>query len=404
MTFEEAMKAGHLDKPKEQSTTDKAKSMGESAVRGFANAATFGMAPKISAGANALLGKVAPDTFGTQDYGTRLKEYLDADKAAEAANPVTSTIASLVPNAIQAVATGGGSLARQAAVNTGLGAVNAYGNSEATNPLNADVLAGAGTAGVLSAAPGLIGKGIGKAADAISGKTINSTIADVNKIMTEKVGDWKDAAARRMGTTTAEMKRDGISLKDLKETFKEYLTANRDNPLDLQMDDEVLAPMIKDVLKKTTPSAVDVAKDVGKTVLGGAAGAGAVGAANYGVGGPMDPAMAATAGAILGGHRAAGNLTDHIGKKAAHAISTTNFAPVAEKYASKPVGALTQLGVQAATKDITEAAGASTSPFGSLSDYLKAFNTPDDKRKAAMDLASDAEGRAVGNTDSPLRK
>src|SRR4249920_3100083 len=72
--------------------------LGESALRGFANAATFGLAPRASAAINAGLGKIAPDTFGSETYSQRLQDYLDADKAAQEANPKTSFAASAAPS------------------------------------------------------------------------------------------------------------------------------------------------------------------------------------------------------------------------------------------------------------------------------------------------------------------
>lgn len=71
-------------------------SKSEAATRGFANAATFGLAPRISAGANALM--------GNGDFGSNLKQYLAANRLAEAAQPGASLAGAAVPSVIQALA------------------------------------------------------------------------------------------------------------------------------------------------------------------------------------------------------------------------------------------------------------------------------------------------------------
>ena len=405
MTFDEAMKGGHLKAPVEPSLADKAASYGESGLRGFANAATFGMAPKISAGVNTVLGKVAPDVFGSESYDTRLKDYLAADRAAEDANPITSLAASAIPTAIQAVATGGGSLARQAGTNAALGAVNAYGNSEATNPLNMNVATGAGVAGALTAAPGLIGKGIGKVADSVSRGTVKQGVTDVNRLIREKEPGWQDAVASRLGMPKYKGPEGDLQKMDFgdisPDMIRNYLNKLASGEKSLGGE---FAGATKDVLKANTPSGMQVAKDAVKTAGYGALGAGGAAGVNYLTGGNVDPATAVMIGGGLGAQRAGSDLFKHAGTKAAHAISTTDYKPLAAKYASRPVGAATQMGVQAATKEIGASSGLESSPFGTLSDYLSAYQTADDKRKAAMDLETSPEGRAIGNTDSTLRK
>jgi len=403
MSFKDAMEASKGVEAQAAAAKAAEPGMLESGIRGFSNAATFGLAPKISAGANALLGKVAPDIFGNESYDTRLKDYLAADKAAEAANPTTSLVASAVPNVIQAVGTGGGSLLRQAGTNAALGAVNAYGNSEATNPLNTDVATGAGTAGALSLVPGLIGKGIGKVADKVSSGTIRKGVTDVNTLIREKAPGYKDEAARRMGTTMADIKKGETTLKETRDAVKSIV--DDPSPLSLQLRDEFTSPWIRDILKANTPSFGTVAKDAAKTVAYGGLGSAAGAAANYATGGNLDPTTAAAIGASAGAHRAGSDLFRHAGTKAAHRMSTSQIPEkVWNAAASRPVGAATQMGVQAASRDMSNEANTQNSPFGKLSDYLQAFETNDEKRKAAMDLQNDPEGRAIGNTDSPLRK
>ena len=81
------------------------------------------------------------------------------------------------------------------------------------------------------------------------------------------------------------------------------------------------------------------------------------------------------------------------------------------------MGAVRQLGERAIGSDVNEQLSAPTSPFSKLSNYLNPrvqekeqqvapileSGSPDEKRKAAMQLQGDASGRAVLNTASRYR-
>jgi hypothetical protein len=88
----------------------------------------------------------------------------------------------------------------------------------------------------------------------------------------------------------------------------------------------------------------------------------------------------------------------------AHKISTSQIPEkIWNAAASRPVGAVSQLGVQAGTRDIVDETTEGGNPFGKLTDYFKGMD-PTEKRRAAMEMSQDPESRAIANENSPLNR
>lgn len=168
-------------------------SRSDALLRGFSNAATFGLAPRISAGANAL--------FGNGDFGANLRQYLQANKEASQAHPGLYATGAAAPTVLQAIATGGGSLGRQALTQGAMGTANAIGSSENTGAsLAKDALIGGATSGAVAALPaafknapaigGLVGKSISNPISGAGGAlAINSlTGANIDPVLAGSLG------------------------------------------------------------------------------------------------------------------------------------------------------------------------------------------------------------------------
>jgi hypothetical protein len=359
----------------------------ESGIRGFANAATFGLAPQIGALSQTLM--------GNGSYSSNLKQYLDANRQAEASHPVASLAGSAVPSVIQALATGGGSLARQGAVNAGMGAVNALGSSDLSKPGQAvkDAATGAAVGGALGTLPGAAFKGANKLAESY---TRNVTADAVENLIKKRPPGYKAELENifgKFGTT-----------KELTQAGKDYVSAIKDtsskglSPRDVPEFARAAAPL--------APSWGQIGRDAATTVKEAAIGGGLGAGANYITGGNLDPTAAVIGGAALGGQKALRNVGNEVLSRGAIKMATSEVPEkIMEAGASRLGGAANQLLTQSAEKDLTDRAGGSTSPFGKLSDYLSAVvgDNPDSKRKAAMQLQSTPEGRAVGNVTSPFR-
>lgn len=381
-------------------------SMSESIVRGFGNAASFGMVPRISAGVSALMGG---------DYDTALKDYIAADRAARAANPMASLAASAIPTAIQAFATGGGSLLRQAGVNAAQGAAQAFGSSEKSGvELAKDVALGGTTGAAVAAVPGLTFKGTQMAADRITRPALAQAFSKLDDLIKNKPPGWQDDAAAMLGTTKDQMKRDGVTVKQTVKALKDELETKA--PLNLTAADmpAVTRPMIKSV----SPKLSQLSKEAGKTIAGAAVGAGLGAGANYATGTNIDPLLAAAGGATLGATQATQNLLGQTAKSAAARFATSPGMQNIPKTASgRAVGAATQMLAGATSRQVSD------SPFGKLSDYVSLVRDSEnpevmaaaeqadamggeleEQRRIAMQLNSTAAGRAVGNMDSPLRE
>jgi len=382
-------------------------SKSEAGVRGFANAATFGLAPRISAGVNSL--------FNGESFGKTLKDYLAADKAAQIAQPGASLAGAAVPTLIQAAATGGGSLARQAGVNAAMGATNAVGNSDKSGvALAKDALTGGAIGGALGAGPGLVAKGATAGANAFAK---NAAISNIENLIATKPPGWKQTLEKIVGDTSKNLKKENTSLI---QEAKHAVTAFKEPGRISQYSD-----VAKDAVKSTSAPLSQLAGDAAKTVGKGALGAAATSGINYALGSNVDPTTAAVGGALLGAHNVAGKMLGNVAKNTANKIALSNVPEVLAKAGTSAIGgAVNQLGTQAATKDIAQTFDQPTSPFGKLTSYLTQAagssnpevqqaaeqaqviadsNDPDAKRKASMVLQSTPQGRAVGNSTSSFR-
>jgi len=378
----------------------------ESAIRGFANAATFGLAPKISAGANALLGKVAPDVFGDQSYDERLKDYLAADKDAAAANPVTSTVAAAGPMLIQALATGGGSLGRQAAVNAAEGAANVYGNS--ADPTLGGIASGAALQTGLATLPAA---GL-KVADNFSNSMAKKAIVEnLHNRLKMPLKDTRAGFEEIIGDTAPNLAKEGTNLRAEIRHLADAVAEKGARVKDFDTLTGAVADQLRTPLRQ---QAGDIGKSVRDAVVGGVGGA----VAGMTLGENIDPlstGIASAIGAGVGGLNRAGlNTAKNVAIKAATRTGVPGkVLDAAERtIESGAYGPAAQIAARAATSDILESTNLTgTSPFAQLSDFIKTAGsvlpstmTPEEKRKEAMKLQSSAGGRAALNGESPLRK
>jgi hypothetical protein len=383
---------------------------GDAAIRGFANGATFGLAPKISAGINSL--------FGNGDYQTNLKQYLDANRTAQASHPTTSLVGNVVGSLPSTIVAGAGSLPAQIAKSAALGAADTYGSSTKSGVGAAkDVATGAVIGGAAPAVlPGL--KVVGK-----SLSNIIRGVPDAEKIA-EAAIKYKNAplpSSKGLEKTGAANK----AFKDLKSLDVNGNPAVGDQLIRetgvKSLDKATLDAVIKNA-NATRPSMLkEVIPSMAQHSAYGA-GAGFVTS-----GGDIDTALA---GGLAGlGTGAATGVSRSLSGPAAK-LRMPDQPRAASKYdvigdTIQSVGdPLVKMGVQGAVKDVKEVTGTSTSPFGKLTSYINQAagatnpavqqvaeqaqgiaesNDSDAKRKAAMVLQDTPEGRAVGNSSSNVR-
>ena len=372
-------------------------SKSDAAIRSFGNAASFGLAPKLSA------------LLSPGKYGDNLKQYLDANKAAQIAQPGVSLASSLAGSVLPAIATGGGSIPAQIAKNAVASGVETFGNTERTGMDAAkDVAQGALIGGATAGALPMLGKVVKGASDFVRGTP------DVEKIG-EAAIKFKNASIPPTkgltGTGAATRARQDLKSLDLKKDPAVGDDMIRHNPMNL--DKATLEAVIKNA-NATRPNPL---KEILPTMMQHSAygaGAGFVGS-----GGDMDTALkGGMAGMVSGAGMGAAGVMRGSGAKLRMPSS-----PLIEG-AIPGLGAVNSMVSQTAARDVKERSGTSTSPFGSLTSYLKQAegstnpavqqvaeqaegiaesNDPDAKRKAAMVLQDTPEGRAVGNSSSNVR-
>jgi hypothetical protein len=364
----------------------------ESAIRAFANAATFGLAPRASALINTGLGKVAPSIFGDQPYSDRLKDYLDADKAAQEQNPKTSFVASAAPQLLQAVATGGTSLARQGVTNTALGALNAAGNAREGEVLK-DATTGGLTAGALSVLPTAASSLVNSIAKKYTAGTIAKPLEDLIK---NKPKGWQDEIAKYYGMTKKELAEQFGSVeragKELGELVRDTGKKGRVEP---KLSD--IPEATQSIVESNIPSFKDIAKQTLKTTGSGITGAVGGAGLNYALGSPVDPTQAALAGAGLNAFRGVQKLGGEAVKKGVMGIAKSEWPEKMYEFGSRNngiIGAVNQMASQAGGAQATDAGG-----FRRLTDYLSDL-PEEEKRKQAMQMSATPEGRAQSNDDS----
>jgi hypothetical protein len=373
------------DEPTEEPGWFQPGSKSDAAVRGFANGATFGLAPRISA------------LLNPGDTKANLKAYLENNKVASNAHPGISLASNIVGGAPALLATAGGSLARQGATNAAMGAVDAYGNSDKSGyDLVKDVATGGALGGVLATLPGSIVKGGVKAAENSTKNTIITTMKSLlkdkppgyEKVLERVVNSTEPKLIKEIGITLPEAGQHLVNLLEKRKTF----TVNS------------LEPAARAVIAEATPSWGKIVGEATKTgaegVLGGVIGGGL----NYVAGSPVDPLTAALGGAAVGAHGAGRQMIGELGTRIGHKVALSPIpAKILAAGATPAAGVVNQLVTQAATKDASEVAGGSPGAFGGLSDYLSAAqSSEDDKRKEAMKLQSTPEGRAQTNTDGKI--
>lgn len=392
-------------------------SKSEAAVRGFSNAATLGLAPKISAGIRSLT--------GAGEYKDLLSEYLAADRAAQAAQPGASLAGNLVGAAPSLIATGGGGLASQVAKNAALGGLNAYGSSEESGVgLLKDVGTGAGIAGGLTAAVPMAGKVIKGATNVVRGTPDKGKIAEaagnfVSRTEPMLVGDKAQRSAIEQVWSKLGLEDIGMS----RQAFEDAVSKDPTIINKLANDPKALETIITQHNKSNTGGRyTKIAKDV-------AIGAGGGGVTGFvGSGGDLDATMTAAqlgaAGGLATGARRA--LTGPNAKLRVPGVAedTTPLSSIGQA-AQTATNVAKTAAIQAASKDLSEVTGTSTTPFGKLTNFLAQANgsnnpavnqqaalaqrlletsDPEEKRKLVMQMQATPEGRAVGNSDSPVRK
>ena len=380
-------------------------SKSEAAVRGFSNAATLGMAPRISAWLRSQ--------GGAGDSETLRKEYLDADRAAAEAHPVVSGVASLVGGAPSMLAAGAGGLGLQVAKNAGLGAINAVGNSpsEAGAGLVSDAAMGAGIQGALTAALPVGGKLIGKGMDFIRGKpnikeigeaaikfknaqvapasTATGSSSDAAQLELQKTFNTRanrDASGRLIGeygpTTGQKPFLDAQAVARGDETIRESARAAALSKLrgNDRFEAELLDP---EILKKVIAEHNYInSGEAGRTIGGSAIGGAALGAVPtfIGTGGDLNATAGAAAAGAVGGATAGAKY---------NAIRNTSKLRLPDNIPRIPgAGVANTVAATAASRELSDKFGVPSSPFGKISDYLSSQGIEDptdvEKRQAGM--------------------
>lgn len=441
-------------------------SKSDAAVRGFAQGATLGLAPRISAGVNTLM--------SGGNFGDRLKQYLAADKAASEAHPVISTVGNIVGGAPSMIASGGGGVLSQVGKQAAIGALGGAGNSAESDlsGIARDAATSGAVSGAMTGAVPALGKVAGMGLDTMRGKASP-------KAITEAAIEFKNAASAPVSGVTGPKSAQEIQ-NDLRKTYNNLPKVNAqgvetdvrhaaegglpltggtaaargDNVMremthgyqgpDLPLDTSIknLPTDWADLQQIVNAHNVKNAGEAGRTVLGSAAGGAALagGSTYIGTGGDLDKSLQAAGGGALTGAIAGGRYNAVRNTSKLRMPGDTGMGDAANKWvgaataaAEKTLpGTSSSLGgaanaelAQAASGDIKEKLNVPSSPFGKISDYLaqsSGSNNPDvqaaaqqaqaavdgseddnAKRKAAMALQSTPEGRAVGNSDSPTR-
>lgn len=419
-------------------------SKSEAAVRGFANAATLGMAPRISAWLRSQA--------GAGDSEDLRKEYLAADKAAAEANPLTSAVSSLVGGAPSMLAAGAGGLGLQVAKNAGLGALNAIGNSPSApgGSLVGDAAMGATLQGGLTAALPTAGKLVGKAADFVRGKpnikeigeaAIKFKNAQVAPASTATGGSSDAAQLELQRTFNARANRDaegrlvgediaGANQKPFldaqavargDETIRESARAAALSKLrgDDRFEAELLDP---DIMRKVIAEHNYInSGEAGRTLGGSAVGGAALAAVPTFIasGGDLEKTGAAAGAGAVGGATAGAKynairntsklrMPDNIPQLPKFQIGSPNARGVFNPTPNIPVdtgGLANTVGATLASRELSDKFGIPSSPFSKLSDFLASQGVEDadaeTRRKAAMELQSSPQGRSVTNSENP---
>lgn len=350
-------------------------SRSEALTRGFAQGATLGLAPRISA-------MLSPGKFGDN-----LKQYLAANQVAQEAHPGYTLAGNLAGGAPSMIYGGAGTLPVQIAKGAGMSAADTLGNSTKTGAdLAKEVATGGAIGGGATAALPILGK----VAKGVTNLVVGSP-------STEKIA----AAAVKLGDK-APMKPPSYAPQAAHDAYhKEIIdlsnAANKGSALK-----EILPEAMKQSAYGAGVGYVGSGGDVDAALKGGIAGL--------------------TTGALTGGSRVLGGDTAKLrmpGKSDELTAIIDNSVP------NLAAGTINQFVGQQVGSPVKEAAGISTSPFGRLSDYIaqaSGSSNPavtdaaeqaqaavgdatdeDAKRKAAMALQSTPEGRAVGNSSSNVR-
>lgn len=375
-------------------------SKSEAAVRGFAQGATLGLAPKISA------------YLSPGDTNANLAAYLAANRAAAEANPKTSMASNLIGSLPSTLVAGAGSIPAMVAKGAGMSAVDTYGNSQKEGvELAKDVGQGAVIGGALSGALPVATSAVRTVTNLVRGVPNKEKIAEAAvKFKNSTLPPTKGITPGSANPAFADLRNTSVgNRQNITSEAKDALIMH--DPVGA-MSPKTMETVIKSKNAETRAAAFD------RILENSLKGAGIGGASGYVLsGGDMDKALAGAAAGAVGGAAPAG-ISGHTGNNVKLRMPGSYEIP---NLPSSLQPAVT-LAAQAGAKDIKEVADTSHSPFGSIVDYLKlAQNTsnpqvqaaaqqaqavstdPDSKRKAGMALQSTPEGRAVTNSESSSR-
>lgn len=409
----------------------------ESAVRGFASGSTGGLVPKVGAAISSL--------WDSRSYPQILHDYLERDKAAQINHPVISTVSNVAGSVPLTAATGGGGAARQVATNAALGAANAYGNTEKEGMAAAREAGQGGlVSGSIAAMFPILGKIFGGATEAIKGSNSPKKIADAAM-------EYKDKVLVPPSTVKGMPNAGKEALTELNMPIKTAPVPGRPSA---PVTDAQLRKLIEEdpymlgdtTLKQVIGTHNAKAPSLGKTLsdvvvpsLG--TGAAAAGGTYYMTDGDIDKSVKAGVGGTLAGiagsgWRAARQPTAKLrmperpepGQIAGPMKPVTDIPtglPPNLDYIGDAVQNATHTNiVQGGARNAQAVTKEPTSPFGVLTDWLdhskgadnpaveekakeaeqiSANGTPEDKRKAAMELQNTPDGRAVTNQESKRR-
>jgi hypothetical protein len=334
-------------------------SKSDAAVRGFANGATFGLAPRISAGVNSM--------FGDGTFKDNLSQYLKDNKTAEAAHPVISTATNLAASAPSLIATGAGSIPAMAGKSALLSGADTFGNSDASGmDLAKDVAVGSAVGGTVGAALPLVGKAGGAAYDFFKGtpnkQYINEAAKRFNQPTVEgAVAEHNARNAKKIAANTTDVIRDTIA-GGAAAGGATFIATDGDWD---KTGKAGLAGAVGTGLYKKSGKGIDATKlrmpdTRGPGVLGNA----------------IDKTL--TPLRVAGEQDLSGHIRSNIG--ASPFSRLTDFLSQSDDTTNPEV------------QQQAEQAQQQVDP-----------NDPDSKRKAAMNLQTTPSGRAVGNSDSKFR-
>lgn len=264
----------------------------QAGLEGAARGLTSNLFDYLPAGMGMAVGKLQGKDYSFDEL---LKAVRARHNAVALENPISDTVGNIAGSIGQAAATGGTSIPRQIGTQALSGAVNTYaGSPDATA---ADAAQGAATQGGIAGAFGGLVKGV----NSLTGASALHTLADkIEDMVYQGTPDAKMALENMVGASAKEVRARGSSIWQAAQALADNLrsTARTMGPGDKISQLQALAPEMADAMPagNATPNLIpNAARGAAYAGLGAAGGTGL----NEAYGEPVDPATAATVGAVL---------------------------------------------------------------------------------------------------------